>query len=124
MQAYIHPDGEWGEVHGFANGYRDGARIAELIDQAAVELDTEKRAAIYSELQAMLYDDPMWLIGAQEGCRHGLSGLARWLRNAASLAAPQPEVRPLQQVEGVTGTTARRACLGRPAQRRLSHPTA
>ena len=67
MQAYAHPDGEWGEVHGFANGYRDAERVASLIDQAAVELDTEKRAALYSELQALLYEDPMWLIGAQEG---------------------------------------------------------
>jgi peptide/nickel transport system substrate-binding protein len=67
MRAYIHPDGDWGQVHGFANGYRDAAKIAELIEAAAVEFDTETRAAIYSELQTLLYDDPMWLIGAQEG---------------------------------------------------------
>ena len=67
MQSYIHPDGEWGEVHGFANGYKDGEKIASLIDQASVELDPEKRAALYSDLQTVLYDDPMWLIGAQEG---------------------------------------------------------
>jgi peptide/nickel transport system substrate-binding protein len=67
MQAYVHPDGEWGQVHGFANGYRDPAKVADLIDRAAVELDTEKRAAIYSELQKMLFDDPMWIIAAQEG---------------------------------------------------------
>ncbi len=67
MQAYQHPDGEWGEVHGFANGYRDAERVASLIDQAAVELDPAKRAALYSELQTVLYEDPMWLIGAQEG---------------------------------------------------------
>ncbi|MGI1661526.1 ABC transporter substrate-binding protein [Palleronia sp. KMU-117] len=67
MRAYVHPDGEWGQVHGFANGYRDPAKVAELIEAASVELDTDTRAAIYSELQTMLYDDPMWLIGAQEG---------------------------------------------------------
>lgn len=67
LQAYAHPDGEWGEVHGFAKGYRDPERVASLIDQGAVELDPEKRAAIYSELQSVLYEDPMWLIGAQEG---------------------------------------------------------
>ena len=67
MRAYVHPDGDWGQVHGFANGYKDPAKIAELIDAAAVELDVEKRAAIYSELQNLLYEDPMWLIGAQEG---------------------------------------------------------
>ena len=67
MQAYAHPDGEWGEVHGFANGYKDAAKVAALIDAGAVELDVEKRAAIYAELQRVLYDDPMWLIGSQEG---------------------------------------------------------
>ena len=67
MRAYQHPDGEWGEVHGFANGYRDAAKVADLIDAAAVELDTGKRAALYGELAQVLYDDPMWLIGAQEG---------------------------------------------------------
>jgi peptide/nickel transport system substrate-binding protein len=67
MQAYVHPDGEWGQVHGFAKGYRDPEKVAELIDKAAVELDTEKRAAMYSELQKLLFDDPMWIIAAQEG---------------------------------------------------------
>tara|TARA_B110000008_G_scaffold14274_1_gene13438 strand:- start:5303 stop:6958 length:1656 start_codon:yes stop_codon:yes gene_type:complete len=67
MQAYQHPDGEWGEVHGFANGYRDAAKVGKLIDSAATELDPAKRSAIYRELQTILYDDPMWLIGAQEG---------------------------------------------------------
>ncbi len=67
MRAYQHPDGEWGEVHGFANGYRDAERVASLIDQAAVELDPVKRAVLYSELQTILYEDPMWLIAAQEG---------------------------------------------------------
>jgi peptide/nickel transport system substrate-binding protein len=67
MQAYQHPDGEWGEVHGFANGYKDADKIAELIDAAAVELNSDKRAALYKELNEILYNDPMWLIGAQEG---------------------------------------------------------
>ena len=67
MQAYQHPDGEWGEVHGFANGYKDADKVAELIDAAAVELNPDKRAALYKELNEILYNDPMWLIGAQEG---------------------------------------------------------
>ena len=54
-------------MHGFAKGYKDSAKIAELIDSAAVELDPEKRAAAYAELQRLLYDDPMWIIAAQEG---------------------------------------------------------
>ena len=36
-------------------------------DAVAVELDTDRRAEIYAELQRLLYDEPMWLIGAQEG---------------------------------------------------------
>lgn len=67
MQLYVHPEGSWGEVHGFANGYKDPEKVASLIDAAAVELDEGKRAAIYAELQRLLYDDPMWIIPAQEG---------------------------------------------------------
>jgi peptide/nickel transport system substrate-binding protein len=67
MQAYENPDGEWGEIHGFRQGYEDPDQIAGLIDEAAVELDEQRRAELYSELQSLLYDDPMWLIAAQEG---------------------------------------------------------
>lgn len=67
MQAYEHPDGEWGVVHGFREAYEDPDTIAQLIDDAAQELDDETRAGIYSELQSLLYDDPMWIIAAQEG---------------------------------------------------------
>ena len=65
--AYIHPDGDWGTVHGMRNGYQDADKIAGLIDQGALELDVTKRAAIYAELQRLTFEDPMWLIGAQEG---------------------------------------------------------
>lgn len=67
LQAYAHPDGDWGEVHGFRNGYSDPDWIAELIDSAAVELDPAARAATYAELQRILYEEPMWIIAAQEG---------------------------------------------------------
>lgn len=67
MQAYEHPDGQWGEVHGFRQGYEDPDQIASLIDDAAVEIDETRRAELYSELQQLLYDDPMWIIAAQEG---------------------------------------------------------
>ena len=80
LTAYAHPDGDWGEVHGFANGYSDPAKVAELIDQGRVELDTEKRAAIYAELQRLLYDDPMWIIAAQEGAAMGHRD---WVQNFA-----------------------------------------
>lgn len=67
MQAYIHPEGEWGQIHGFAQGYEDPEQIATLIDQAATELDEATREQVYSELQGLLYEDPMWVITAQEG---------------------------------------------------------
>ncbi len=67
MQAYENPDGEWGQIHGFAKGYENPEQIASLIDEAAVELDETRRAELYGELQNLLYDDPMWLIAAQEG---------------------------------------------------------
>ena len=91
MQAYQHPDGEWGEVHGFANGYRDSEKVASLIDQAAVELDPAKRAALYSELQTLLYEDPMWLIGAQEGV---VSAHRDWLMGFAMQPLwPRPSLK-------------------------------
>ena len=97
--AYQHPDGEWGEVHGFANGYRDPAKVAELIDQAAVELDPEKRAAIYAELQRMLFDDPMWLIAAQEGVAMAHRDWVQSFVMQPLWPRPEPEVRAVQQVD-------------------------
>lgn len=80
LQAYAHPDGDWGEAHGFRNGYADPDTIARLIDEGAVELDPARRAEIYAELQRLLHADPMWLIGAQEGSvtayRSDLQGFA------------------------------------------------
>ncbi|HSF87029.1 MAG TPA: ABC transporter substrate-binding protein [Acidimicrobiia bacterium] len=67
VDSYTHPDGEWGVIHGFRDAYVDPDAVASLIDQAKVELDPAVRAALYSELQALLFDDPMWIIAAQEG---------------------------------------------------------
>jgi peptide/nickel transport system substrate-binding protein len=67
VSSYSHPTGEWGEIHGFSNGYADADAVASLIDDAEVELDPEARAKLYSELQFLLFDDPMWLIAGQEG---------------------------------------------------------
>ena len=57
-------------------------RSAQLIDDAEVELDPAARAALYSELQTVLYDDPMWLLAGQEGVvaayRDDLKG---WISN-------------------------------------------
>ena len=45
--AYQHPDGEWGEVHGFANGYRNPEEIAELIDGAQQNLMSKKSGNVF-----------------------------------------------------------------------------
>jgi len=91
FQAYAHPDGDWGTVHGFANGYSDPDRIASLIDQAALELDTDARAALYSELQNALYEEPMWIIGAQEGV---VMAYRSWLQGFAMQPIwPRPGLR-------------------------------
>ena len=66
MRDYIHPDGAWGQVHGFANGYEDPETVASMIDDASVTTDPEERAAIYGELAQILYEDPMWVIAGNE----------------------------------------------------------
>lgn len=56
-----------GAKHGFRDAYQDPDRIAELIDAGKATLDPAEREQIYSELQQLLYDDPMWVYAAQEG---------------------------------------------------------
>ncbi|NKB48875.1 MAG: hypothetical protein GKS02_05865 [Alphaproteobacteria bacterium] len=91
MHSYQHPDGEWGEVHGFSKGYKDPERVAKLIDDASVELDPAKRAALYAELQRVLYEDPMWLIAAQEGVAMAYRG---WVKGFAMQPLwPRPSVK-------------------------------
>ncbi len=66
MTTYFHPDGEWGETLGFADGYQDPDQVAELIERAGSLTDVGEREAIYSELLSLLHDDPMWLWAADE----------------------------------------------------------
>ncbi|MBK5267054.1 MAG: ABC transporter substrate-binding protein [Acidimicrobiia bacterium] len=91
LSSYQHPDGEWGVIHGFANGYADPQKVADLIDAAEVELDADARAAIYSELQFLLYDDPMWLIAGQEGV---VAAYRSWLKGWESNPLwPRPSLK-------------------------------
>lgn len=62
-----HPDGDWGEKHGMRDAYEDPDKIAELIDAGKATVDPDERFEIYSELQQLLYEDPMWVYAAQEG---------------------------------------------------------
>jgi peptide/nickel transport system substrate-binding protein len=66
MTTYFHPEGEWGETLGFAEGYQDPDQIASLIERAGASTDIEEREALYSELLSLLHDDPMWLWAADE----------------------------------------------------------
>ena len=98
LNAYAHPDGEWGEVHGFANGYRDAAKIAGLIDSAAVELDPAKRAATLcrDSARALRGSD----VDHRRAGRHrdGAPLVVERLCHAAALATPKPEVLAFRQV--------------------------
>ncbi len=76
--AYIHPDGEWGDVHKFRNGYQDADGIAALIEEAAVSVDTDRRVEIYQELTQLLFDDPMWVIPGNE---KALMAHRSWVQN-------------------------------------------
>ncbi|MDA9099599.1 ABC transporter substrate-binding protein [Aquiluna sp.] len=62
-----HPDGDWGSKHGMRDAYEDPDRIADLIDAGKATVDPADRLEIYSELQQLLYEDPMWVYAAQEG---------------------------------------------------------
>ena len=62
-----HPDGDWGSKHGMRDAYEDPDKIAELIDAGKATVDPDERFEIYSELQQLLYEDPMWVYAAQEG---------------------------------------------------------
>lgn len=62
-----HPDGDWGTKHGFREAYEDPDQIASLIDAGKATVEPSEREEIYSELQQLLYEDPMWVYAAQEG---------------------------------------------------------
>ena len=66
MGTYFHPDGEWGQRMGFRNGYENPDQIADLIDRAAASTDPNERTALYDQVVPLLFDDPMWVWGANE----------------------------------------------------------
>ena len=77
LRDYAHPEGAWGEVHGFANGYEDPEQIASMIDEASITTDPDERVEIYSELADILYEDPMWIIAGNETA---LNAHREWLQ--------------------------------------------
>ncbi len=91
LSSYVHPDGEWGQIHDYRAGYEDPDTIASLIDEAEVELDPARRAELYAEVQRLLYDDPMWVIAAQEGV---VAAYRSWVQGWQSNPLwPRPSLR-------------------------------
>jgi peptide/nickel transport system substrate-binding protein len=91
LDSYALPDGEWGEIHDFRAGYADADRVQTLIDSARVELDPAARATILSEIQQVLFEDPMWLIAAQEGV---VSARRDWVQGYVSNPLwPRPSIK-------------------------------
>lgn len=62
-----HPEGTWGSLAGFSNGYTDPERVASMIAEARRTVDVDRRLEMYSELQQLLYEEAMWVMPAQEG---------------------------------------------------------
>jgi peptide/nickel transport system substrate-binding protein len=77
MRDYIHPDGPWGQIHGFANGYEDPDQIASMIDDASITTDPDERVEIYGQLAELLYEDPMWVLAGNETA---LNAHREWLQ--------------------------------------------
>ncbi|HET9422883.1 MAG TPA: ABC transporter substrate-binding protein [Nocardioides sp.] len=61
-----HPDGRWGTLAGLAEGYENPDEIASMIEAANRELDLDARAALYAELQQVMYDEAPSILPAQE----------------------------------------------------------
>ncbi|SDH33235.1 ABC-type transport system, substrate-binding protein [Sinosporangium album] len=86
-----HPDGKWGQVGGFRNGYSDPDRVAALCEEASTSPDPDRQAKLYGELSKLQYDEAMWIITAQESLpmAHG-----NWVTGVTSNPLwPRPSLR-------------------------------
>lgn len=63
---YMDPEGNWGQVHGMANGYQNPEQITNMVEEASVITDPAEREAIYQELSGIFFEDPMWIIAGNE----------------------------------------------------------
>jgi peptide/nickel transport system substrate-binding protein len=59
--------GPYGTVNSFVDGYSDPEAIDALINSARTTLDVDQRLAIIHEIQAVLYEEAMWIMPANEG---------------------------------------------------------
>ena len=61
-----HPEGRWAGLVGLAKGYENPDEIAEMIDAANAETDSEARAELYAELQQRIFEEAPSIIPANE----------------------------------------------------------
>jgi len=62
------------EEGGFNSGYYSNPKVDELLEQARVETDQDKRAELYKEMQAIVQEDAPWVF------------VANWKQNAVTAA--------------------------------------
>ncbi len=96
MTDYFDPEGHWGEVLGFSNGYSDPAAITKMIQDAAAETDFDKRTAMYTALQERLYEEPNWIWITEEKNLFGSQVRGRRLCLQPTLARPALAIRDCQ----------------------------
>jgi peptide/nickel transport system substrate-binding protein len=86
-----HPEGKWGQVGGFRNGYSDPDMVVAICEEASTSPDADRRAELYSQLQKLQYDEAMWVITAQESLP---MAYANWLTGVTSNPLwPRPSLR-------------------------------
>ncbi|HET7388601.1 MAG TPA: ABC transporter substrate-binding protein [Nocardioidaceae bacterium] len=86
-----HPDGKWGQVGGFRNGYSDPDKVAAICEEASSSPDKQRRLDLYSQLQRIQYDEAMWVITAQESLP---MAYGNWLKGVAvNPLWPRPSFR-------------------------------
>ena len=86
-----HPEGRWGTLAGLGAGYENPDEIASMIEAANQELDLDARAALYSELQQVMYDEAPSLLPAQENL---ILAYRDWLTDVvANPMWPRPGLR-------------------------------
>lgn len=71
------PNGRYGSILSFEDGYSDPEQITELVQSARRALDEEERLEILSEIQHVLYEEAMWIMPANEGAP---SGRGEWVK--------------------------------------------
>ncbi|WP_425290222.1 ABC transporter substrate-binding protein [Arsenicitalea aurantiaca] len=64
----------WPEAGGFNSGYYSNPEVDTLIEEARVETDPEARAALYREMQTLVFEDAPWIF------------VANWRQNAVTTA--------------------------------------